>query len=60
MSFDDIMCNLMYFFHFFSYGTLFLSKGGERFLMGAIACNFSFFIQLYESKITQKIVKCNI
>jgi hypothetical protein len=33
MSFGDIMCSLMQSFYFF-YGTLFLSKGGERFLTG--------------------------
>jgi hypothetical protein len=32
MSFGDIMFSLMHFY--FSYGTLFLSEGGERFLMG--------------------------
>jgi hypothetical protein len=37
MSFGDIMYNLMsffIFFHFLFHGTLFLSEGGERFLMG--------------------------
>jgi hypothetical protein len=47
MSFDDIMCNL---FSFFPMAPFSFPKG-EKVFNRAIACNFSFLIQLYETKI---------